>query len=96
MPSPGPPFRYGPSNEPTDMPEYPSKIASQYCYNIEVVESVGGEEGDGHEDTSDSQARTTYILCFKHMIPQGIVSEGQKKVHTHTNTHILHPCVYVT
>ena len=72
IPSPGPPYRYGPSYDPAaDTPECPSKIASQYCYNIEVVESVGGDEGDGQMDNSDSQVRTCNL-----QIPQGIGPQG--------------------
>lgn len=56
MPGPGPPLK----DDSTDIPECPSKIASQYCYNIEVIESVGGEEGDGQEDNSDAQVRNSH------------------------------------
>lgn len=64
MPGTGPPLK----DDYTDMPECPSKIASQYCYNIEVIESVGGEEGDGQEDNSDTQVRTSHPYRYPRVL----------------------------
>jgi hypothetical protein len=86
IPGLGPPLK----DDSTDMPECPSKIASQYCYNIEVIESVGGEEGDGQEDDSDTQVRTSYPYRYPRVLAPRIVKGFQCSIRcmympTHTS-----------
>ena len=89
MPGPGPPL----NDDYTDMPESPSKIASQYCYNIEVIESVGGEEGDGQEDNSDTQVRTSHPYRYPRVFAVGprIIMGFQSSIrYTYMYTHTTH------
>ena len=77
------------------MPECPSKIASLYCYNIEVIESVGGEDGDGQEDNSDTQVRTSHPYRHPRIWRPRIIMGFQCSIRcTYMHTHPTHMYIW--